>query len=292
MSFATFRDRIRPGARETWRVTRQGARGRAGEARAAELLAYMYDRSLDAFVPSQSAERRSCSTRTAPQGGYLRASLGVEGATWMVNVDFETAGSMDGPSRRPAEVPRRVRNRRTRGAGNADGEGGGRRDGQFQCGVGRRAAPAGTSPIGDVVDGVVVGCRATPPRRAGPERPPSRRSPLRSDFSETAFWKPQLLTDADGSAVIEFQVPDSVTSWNVWVHAITRDLKSGSVHRQTQSVKDLMVRPYVPRFLREGDAAQLKVVVNNASDRADVGDGRARHPRHRDERERAGASSG
>ena len=27
-----------------------------------------------------------------------------------------------------------------------------------------------------------------------------------------------------------------------------------------------MVRPYVPRFLREGDAAELKVVVNNASD--------------------------
>ena len=65
--------------------------------------------------------------------------------------------------------------------------------------------------------------------------------------------------------MIEFQVPDSVTSWNVWVHAITRDFKSGSVHRETQSVKDLMVRPYVPRFLREGDSAELKVVVNNAS---------------------------
>ena len=65
--------------------------------------------------------------------------------------------------------------------------------------------------------------------------------------------------------MIEFQVPDSVTSWNVWVHAITRDLKSGSLHRETQSVKDLMVRPYVPRFLREGDSAELKVVVNNAS---------------------------
>ena len=97
------------------------------------------------------------------------------------------------------------------------------------------------------------------------EAPPS--PVLRSDFSETAFWKPQLLTDADGSAVIEFRVPDSVTSWNVWVHAITKDLKAGSVHRETRSVKDLMVRPYVPRFLREGDRGELKVVVNNASER-------------------------
>jgi len=90
---------------------------------------------------------------------------------------------------------------------------------------------------------------------------------LRGNFDETAFWEPHLLTDENGSVSFEFDVPDSVTSWNVWVHAITRDLKSGFVHREAQSVKDLMVRPYLPRFLREGDRAEIKVVVNNASDR-------------------------
>ena len=78
--------------------------------------------------------------------------------------------------------------------------------------------------------------------------------------------RPQLLTEKDGSASIEFTVPDSVTAWNVWVHAITRDLQSGSLRQEAKSVKDLMVRPYLPRFLREGDRAELKVVVNNASD--------------------------
>src|SRR5262249_57256777 len=53
--------------------------------------------------------------------------------------------------------------------------------------------------------------------------------PLRSNFAETAFWKPQLLTGADGSASIEFTVPDSVTSWNVFVHAVTKDIKAGSI---------------------------------------------------------------
>jgi uncharacterized protein YfaS (alpha-2-macroglobulin family) len=38
------------------------------------------------------------------------------------------------------------------------------------------------------------------------------------------------------------------------------------VRKEARSVKDLMVRPYLPRFLREGDAADLKVVVNNATD--------------------------
>ena len=90
---------------------------------------------------------------------------------------------------------------------------------------------------------------------------------MRTDFSETAFWQPHLLTDKDGSASIEFSVPDSVTAWNIWVHAITKDLKSGSINQTARTVKELMVRPYLPRFLREGDKAEIKVVVNNASDR-------------------------
>ena len=60
-------------------------------------------------------------------------------------------------------------------------------------------------------------------------------------------------------------MPDSVTSWRVFVHAVTKDLRGGSVDAETKTVKDLMVRPYVPRFLREGDRAEIKVVVNNAS---------------------------
>ena len=95
---------------------------------------------------------------------------------------------------------------------------------------------------------------------------PEERSDLRSDFSETAFWEPHLLLEPGGSATVEFEVPDSVTEWNLWVHALTDDLKGGSATRQAQSVKELMVRPYLPRFLREGDRATLKVVVNNAGE--------------------------
>jgi uncharacterized protein YfaS (alpha-2-macroglobulin family) len=62
-----------------------------------------------------------------------------------------------------------------------------------------------------------------------------------------------------------------VTEWNLWVHAVTEDLRGGSVTRQAQSVKELMVRPYLPRFLREGDRATLKVVVNNAGENAFTG---------------------
>ena len=51
VTFATFRDRLRPGQTETWRVTVKGATKEHPLAETAELLAYMYDRSLDVFAP-------------------------------------------------------------------------------------------------------------------------------------------------------------------------------------------------------------------------------------------------
>ena len=57
---------------------------------------------------------------------------------------------------------------------------------------------------------------------------PAAPAEMRSNFAETAFWKPNLLLDASGAASFEFTVPDSVTAWNVWVHAITKDLRGGS----------------------------------------------------------------
>ena len=51
ISFATFRDKLTPGGRETWRVTVKTPKGTPAEKGAAELLTYMYDRSLDIFAP-------------------------------------------------------------------------------------------------------------------------------------------------------------------------------------------------------------------------------------------------
>ncbi len=52
----------------------------------------------------------------------------------------------------------------------------------------------------------------------------------------------------------------------MWVAALSQTLASGYVEKSAESVKELMIRPYLPRFLREGDVAQLKVVVNSAGE--------------------------
>ncbi len=255
VTFSTFRDRLRPGARETWKVKVETPKGSPSQRTAAELLAYMYDRSLDAFAPHSPPDPLSVyPVRTGSD--WSRANLGEA----LFTVFGRFPDLPDYPFLRGDSL-------------------------KFYGGY-VIGGPGRQGVVGGVEGGIVSETHGDMLRAAPPGAPKPMAaaqialeksaaavasSPaavaLRSEFAETAFWQPYLLTDRDGSASIEFTVPDSVTSWNVFVHAVTRDWKWGSIKREAKSVKDLMVRPYVPRFLREGDRADLKIVVNNASDR-------------------------
>ena len=270
VSLATFRDLIRPGAKETWTVAVKAPPGAKGEAARAELLAYMYDRSLDLFASHVPPDPMSLwpSRASAPA---LHATL--DDAWGRAVVTDNWARVPNGPSLRD--------DRLKQDAGYAIGGPGQRGLAFGGLGIGGAGkpefmrAPALAPAPGAIMRKAMPMANLREDRERGepamvglgtavqqPVPPP----PLRTDFSETAFWRPQFLT-GDGTARLQFTVPDSVTSWNVWVHAVTKDLLSGSLHRETRSVKDLMIRPSLPRFLREGDRAALKVAVNNASDK-------------------------
>ncbi|HVT19740.1 MAG TPA: alpha-2-macroglobulin family protein [Thermoanaerobaculia bacterium] len=269
VDYQTFRDLLRPGAKETWRVkvTETGARG--PEPAAAELLAYMYDRSLDAYAPHRPprpldlfpqgvaavATAASLGGRPAywfmgnrfaelPEGAALHGDLlrqidlyGIGGPGWRARLQM--------PAPPPAPKP-------------------------VEGGV------AGGAPMAEAImvtaEAPLLAKRNSVGGNLSAELKPAPPPALRSNFSETAFWQPHLLTAADGTAAIEFTVPDSVTSWSVWTHALTKDFRSGFDHREARSVKDLMVRPYLPRFLREGDHAELRVVLDDAAERPLDGD--------------------
>ncbi len=268
VEFASFRDMLTPGGKETWRVTVKGPGDQAVEKGTAEVLAYMYDKSLDIFGPHSPPyasglypyRTRSASLATnlsqSPSRILHDSLVSLPGYPRFRGdrLKFYDSYGIGGPGRRFSR-------------GVVGGVlGGVRREEALP------SAAALSESAGDergralAVEGQFMDKDSTQtemPAEAGEES-----TPLRSDFSETAFWEPHLLTDEAGSAAIEFTVPDSVTAWNVWVHAVTRDLSGGSLHREARSVKELMVRPYLPRFLREGDRAGVKVVVNNASGRA------------------------
>jgi uncharacterized protein YfaS (alpha-2-macroglobulin family) len=261
VELSSFRDRIRPGTRETFRVTVETAEsGKPPEAAAAEVLAYMYDRSLDLFAPHVPPDPASFLPR---RNGlpWSVASLGAQGAGWLAQDGWAEVPS--GPDLR-GDLLKRIDSYGLGGPG-------GRMMFKSRGAPMAMAMPAPQAMVAESADlqmaGGVPPPPPPPPPPGGGEAEPAPAPPeLRSNFAETAFWQPHLLTDEAGRAAVEFTVPDSVTSWNVWVHAVTRSLQSGQATRQTQSVKDLMVRPYLPRFLREGDRADLKVVVNNATD--------------------------
>lgn len=275
LEFATFRDMLRPGAKETFRVAVKGPGGAKLEAGAVELLAYMYDRALDVFAPHTPPS----TANLYPQhwrGGYLRSTVSQAPSQWLGQEDFPPLPEQ--PVLREDELKLDERY----GVG---GPGMRRRPGLLRLetlAVEGKSAEAMKMQKPEAAMDKVAAVNAPPPLPAPPGKPPPAQgqaegqpvpaAQVRSNFSETAFWKPHLITAADGTAVIEFTVPDSVTSWSVWVHGITRELAGGSLQGQTRSVKELMVRPYLPRFLREGDEAALQVVLNNAAERELKGD--------------------
>ncbi|MEE8138419.1 MAG: alpha-2-macroglobulin family protein [Thermoanaerobaculia bacterium] len=259
VEFATFRDLLRPGSRETWRVRVRAADEATLGAGSAELLAYMYDRSLDLFAAHAPPNPLSLyPTRSAV--GRLQASLGARGEVWRQQEGFAPLPGY------PSLHGDRLKFFDGYGIG---GPGLRRRlaagDMIERMEVAAEAPLAAQKTVAEEDALLRDGREAQPPGDAldGVQPPPEG---LRTDFSETAFWEPHLLSEEDGTVAFEFTVPDSVTEWNVWVHALTRDLRSGSRHERTRSVKELMVRPYLPRFLREGDRAQIVVLVNNAGE--------------------------
>ena len=88
----------------------------------------------------------------------------------------------------------------------------------------------------------------------------------RKNFSETAFFYPQLETDKEGNILIKFTIPEATTRWKMLGLAHTKDLKIGMVNKELVTQKELMVTPNAPRFFREYDKLQLTTKITNLTD--------------------------
>lgn len=89
----------------------------------------------------------------------------------------------------------------------------------------------------------------------------------RTNLNETAFFYPNLKTDAKGNVIVEFTTPESLTEWKFMAIAHTPDLKTGYLEQNVRTQKDLMIVPNMPRFLREGDQISVSSKINNLSDK-------------------------
>lgn len=80
---------------------------------------------------------------------------------------------------------------------------------------------------------------------------------IRSNFSDYAYWKPDLTTDKSGKASFEIKFPDDVTNWSTYVMAMNARRQSGQTNGSVKSYKPLMAQMFTPRFLIEGDSANI-----------------------------------
>ncbi len=82
-------------------------------------------------------------------------------------------------------------------------------------------------------------------------------------FPDVAYWNPAVVTDENGVARVEFQMPDNLTTWRAFAKGVTIDTLVGASDMDVIATKDLILRPMLPRFLSVGDEATIGAVVHN-----------------------------
>jgi hypothetical protein len=228
-----FRDKLAPGGREEWRLRITGARK---ERVAAQLMAVLYDASLDQFVPHdwrmdiwQSTPVRRGWSGAMPFGVQHGRSVWQEQPSSLVERRY--------PQLRGVDLPM-----------------GGRRF-RFRS------------------DAVMAAARVTendlmskPEPEEGAAPTPTTTTSVgvvaRTDFRETAFFVPDATTDRDGAVVLRFTAPEVLTRWRMLGLAHTPDLQLVRVEASAVTSKPLMVVPNLPRVLRRGDRVVVSAKVN------------------------------
>jgi hypothetical protein len=258
ISWESRRDYLLPGAEETWDFTISGP----GKDRvAAEMLASMYDVSLDAI-----AGANRWPSVVFPQG-YARMGFEadyrqyqrVSSLMWRKYVRMASDWPRYIPDfRYDVYIPYRYSGGYLDMRSNMAG------------GVVKRS---GNIPVPEMAmaesDGVDKGMADD--MGGGPieKKDDSAEQAVvqpRSNFNETAFFFPDLRTDSIGNIRFSFKMSDALTRWKLMLFAHDRQLATGYSEFLLETRKDLMVFPNVPRFVRQSDTIGLSFKVQNQLD--------------------------
>ncbi len=256
LAFETMRTELEPGGEEKWTVT---IRNRDGEKVAAEMLASMYDASLDAFLPHLW------------QFALYRSYNQING--WNTGGEFTLVN--DKVYNYNRGIPRKFLYKQYYrlnwfGLSNwgsyvmRDGVGGAKGVETLEM------APAVNEMKLDelvvVDDEMEAGMDETLFSQGVIEKSIVESGmQIRRDFNETAFFYPELRTNEEGNMVFEFTLPESLTRWKFMGLSHTEDLMTGFLQQEFTAAKKLMVIPNAPRFLRESDTLNFSGKITNLS---------------------------
>ena len=89
---------------------------------------------------------------------------------------------------------------------------------------------------------------------------------MRENLQETAFFYPQLHADSTGCVTMKFTLPESLTTWHFMGVAHTQNMMYGMLEGEAIAKKDVMIQPNMPRFVRVGDRTTISARVVNTTD--------------------------
>lgn len=102
------------------------------------------------------------------------------------------------------------------------------------------------------------------------ESEPDKNFDYRPSETPLMMFRPMLTTDSEGVETVEFTVPNANALWNLVLAGYTEGLRKTVLRKSFVTSKPVMVNPNPPRFLRQGDSAQLLANVMNNTDSAMV----------------------
>ncbi len=266
VEWETIRSKLEPGAHETWTARIRRADGEPVDA---EMVATLYDASLEAFVPHEFPQLEQYFLRHYPGVGWTFASQAARLNQLSHFKSFSAAELASSFARFRSDFEPYHYYYGLEMAG-----GGGARFGAVMAmsapmsgNLERRRPERGliAAPTADIA-------MESAANLSDPEAPMEGSGvaldavPLRTNLQETAFFFPHLETEEDGTIRISFEMPEALTQWKFLGFAHDAELRHGYLTGETVTAKDLMVLPNPPRFVREGDVIEFSARVLNQSD--------------------------
>ena len=255
LKWSRFRDKLQPGKKETWSLTILNNKKAPANA---EMMAVLYDASLDAFQ-RYSPKNDIYYQRYVPECTWNELYL-EPNSFWLSSPPIKTLPQNYLYDRFDFKYPYmmislfgdNILNETVTKAYNITGS------------VAVPKMAKGTIRMSLADRNIMI--RGTRSYESSYQEEPAPTIPiqnLRSNFNETAFFYPQLTTDADGNITFSFTMPESLTRWNFIGLAHTKDMQTGSISGSTVTAKDFMITPNMPRFVRVGDKASIGARINN-----------------------------
>ncbi|KQT23695.1 hypothetical protein ASG22_06535 [Chryseobacterium sp. Leaf405] len=283
VELTTFRDKLEPNSKEKWSVK---ITGRNNEKVVAEVLANMYDKSLDKFIPNTYVFNNIYRPRNIVRNFGIPSYPSV--LSWNEKIKY-----LEGKN---VYLPQFIWfdnnvffDLMLKYGLIKDTDGDGVDDEKDECptvpgleyykgcpvsstSIRNMAVAEAASPVAkevfDSTDGDGVLDKDDTPKKAEKPKEDLENVQARKNLNETAFFYPQLKTDDNGNVNFEFTSPEALTKWKLMFLAHTADARSGVLEQDIITQKKFSVTPNYPRFLREGDELNFQAKLSNLEDQA------------------------